>query len=188
MSKPTESKYRMIKMRADKLKIHPVVQRRQVASRIKHIVENCDFDALGIIHLTNYPREGIKELLVIDGQNRIAAIMQLGLGEWEVSCRVHDDITNDADAWLRALQINDASPWGPYDKFMGMVGAPIGSFAAAKGAYEICAKHGLEISNHQKVGTIICVRTLRKRLGQCVAQEIINIYNRLRRSRKLAAL
>lgn len=95
-----------IKIRADKLHVHPVAQRAIVKTHLDRIIKNLDLDKIGPIHCVRYKINGRTEYWIVDGQHRIAALMAMGLGEWEVDVILHLAVKNDDGACNLFIGLN----------------------------------------------------------------------------------
>lgn len=153
------SKAKVVKVRADSLAIHPTAQRELVPSKLRKLMSDLDLDAIGVLHAVEYPINRETKLWVIDGQHRLRALLDHGLGEWTVEVKVHLDADNDARASALFLKLNDRSPVSPYDKWMNELKA---KSEAAINANGIAAKHGLSVSRQAGDGKLACVSTLKK--------------------------
>lgn len=153
---------RMVKMRADSLAIHPYAQRERSNTHIKRLMERFDLDAVGTIHAVQYPIGGRMATWVVDGQHRILALLDLGLGEWEVNVAIHLDVKNDALASRLFLDLNTRLTVGPYDKFMNELKS---GDTTAVGINDILRKHGLAISKTSTDGAVACPSALKKCYG-----------------------
>lgn len=153
------SKGKMVKMRADELKIHPLAQREIVPSKLKSLAANLDLDAVGVVHAVQYSIRGKFGTWVVDGQHRIRALIERDCGEWEVDVKLHLDVTDDAGASALFLMLNDRSPVTPFDKFVNEVraGAP-----DALGVESIAKKHGVKVARQSGDGKVTCVIALKQ--------------------------
>ena len=86
MKTENEGPHRIEQRRVDSLRIHPTAQRAGLTAKAKFrkMVENFDLDAIGTLDAVEYEIKGQSALWIVDGWKRHAALMQLGLGEWEV--------------------------------------------------------------------------------------------------------
>lgn len=150
---------RNVKMRADALAIHPYAQREHSNAHIKRIREHLDLDAIGTIHGVEYPINGKTGPWVVDGQHRILALLEEGLGEWEVNVAIHVDVKNDARASELFLSLNQRLAVGPYDKFLNEVKA---GHDVAVGIVDISKVFGLSISKNSADGMLACPASLKK--------------------------
>jgi len=147
------------KMRADMLQPHPLAQREVVPSRLKKLKEHLDLDAIGVLHVVQYPIAGKNGYWIIDGQHRWRALIDHGLGEWEVEVKLHLDVKDDARASGLFLKLNDRSTVGPYDKFQNELKA---KEEDAIGMNDIALAHGCRISRQSADGCIAGITHLRK--------------------------
>lgn len=152
----TKPKLKMVKVRADELRIHPIAQREIVPANLKKIVSGFDFDAIGVLQAVEYDDRG---LLVIDGQHRLRAILEHGFGEWIVDVQVHLYIRDDAAACDLFLKLNSRAAVSPFEKFMKEFHA---GHPDAIGAHAIAKRHGLKVGKSAADGVILCVTTLKR--------------------------
>lgn len=100
------------------LRIHPVAQRDGIIkSKLKQITEHLDLDAIGTVHAVEYEINGEIAAWVIDGQHRIRALLDMGLGEWEVRVEFHDDCKDNAHASALFLELNFRAAVNPTETF-----------------------------------------------------------------------
>lgn len=149
-------KLKMVKVRADELRIHPRAQREIVPSNLKKIIANLDLDGIGVLHAVEYDDRG---LLVVDGQHRLRALLEHGFGEWPVDVQVHLHIRDDKGACDLFLKLQRRATVSPYETFMQELHA---EYADAVGAHTIVKKHGLKVGRGAADATILCVTVLKK--------------------------
>lgn len=113
-----------------------------------------DLDAIGILTVSLKP-DGT--LLVLDGQHRLKALLELGLPEWPVKCHVYKGLTDAQDSAL-FRRLNDTRRPTAYDDFRHGVreGDP-----ECVGITEIVESVGLHIEDQHRDGAIACVTALR---------------------------
>lgn len=157
------SNSKMVKVRADSLKVHPYAQRDLVPAKLKKLTADMDLDAIGVLHGVEYGVKGHGEgIYIIDGQHRLMALLELGFGEWMVEVKVHLDADNDARASELFLKLNDRSPVHPYDKFTNAVRA---GDEAAVGIQDLASRRSLSISRSAGAAKLTCVSALRNVWG-----------------------
>jgi hypothetical protein len=150
---------RLLKVRADSLQPHPLAQREIVPSRLKKLVESLDLDAIGVLHVVEYPIQGKSAKWIIDGQHRWRALMDHGMGEWEVEVKLHADVTDHARASALFLRLNDRSPVRPFDKFQNSLRAKEEDAIAIN---DIVLKNKLRIASTGGQGTVVGIGALYK--------------------------
>jgi len=148
---------RLIKIRADKLAVHPTAQRRLIPANVARIFRDLDLDAIGTFHAVEYPIRGRKKIYIIDGQHRWEALMKHGFGEWEVSVEIHENVKDDAAASRLFLLLNKRSSIPPFDKYKNKLTE---RDATAVGITRIARKHGIEISRKTGDEKVSCISTL----------------------------
>lgn len=159
LSKMGAPSSKVTKIRADQLQPHPLAQREVVPSRLKKLRDNLDLDAIGVLHIVQYPISGKNGFWIIDGQHRWRALMDHGLGEWEVEVKNHLDVKDDARASALFLRLNDRSPVEPFDKFINELKAKDDD---AIGMNDIAITHGCKISRQSADGCIAGITHMRR--------------------------
>ncbi len=155
---PRKSLNKIIYVAAARLRIHPTAQRDGlIRSKLQSMERSLDLDAIGTIHAVEYAIHGETALWVIDGQHRVVALLNAGMGEWEVRVEVHVGVTTDARASDLFLKLNNRSAAAPFEKFRNEVQA---KYAAALNIVDIAARYGLTISPSASDGHLTCVVTL----------------------------
>lgn len=152
-------KTKIVRVEAQQLRIHPTAQRQILPSRLKTITANLDLDAIGVLHAVEYAVDGQQGIYVIDGQHRLRALMDLGLGEWVVEVKIHVDAKDDASASDLFLKLNDRSPVTSIDKFENEVRA---GYGPAVSIVEMLRKRHLEVARTARDGAICCVAALKR--------------------------
>lgn len=150
---------KLIKVRADSLQPHPLAQREISPSRINKLKATFDLDAVGTLHVVEYPIHGKRAMWIVDGQHRWRVLMDLGLGEWEVEVKVHLAANDDARASALFLKLNDRLTVRPFDKFRNRLQAKDGDAVAID---DIVRKHGFKIGANVSDGTICGISALEK--------------------------
>jgi|SRR5215471_6419464 len=159
MTTPKKIKTRVIKVRADTLRIHPNAQRDLVPSQLKKLYDDFDLDAIGVLHAVEYEIDGELAIWIIDGQHRVATLIKHGLGEWEVEVKIHMDVKDDARAAQLFLELNNRASVSPFDKFKNSCTA---RKIDALRVYKIAEEHKLKIGKTSGDGSICCVSALQK--------------------------
>lgn len=157
-----QPKTKLLKIAAGELAVHPTAQREVNKSKLKKFIENLDLDAIGVLHVVEYPIKGKTKKWIIDGQHRWLTLMEHGFGDWLVEIKIHLDVVDDAKASDLFLKLNDRAPVQPYDKFMNAVKAGLSD---AVGASQLMKKHGLKVHNQTGDGNITCVSAIQKCYG-----------------------
>lgn len=156
MGKPTS---RMQKFRADALKPHPMAQRELVPARLRKLKDNLDLDAIGVLHAVDYKIKGQTGPWIIDGQHRWRALMDHGMGEWEVEVKLHLDVDDDVRASALFIKLNDRSPVRPFDKFKNRLTAKDPDAMAIN---DIVLRHHMKIAASAGNGHLIGIASLEK--------------------------
>lgn len=151
-------KSKIVRVEAQSLRVHPEAQRLLVPSKLKKLTADLDLDAIGVLHAVEYAIDGVHAIWIIDGQHRWRALMENGLGEWQVEVRIHLEANDNARASALFLKLNDRSPVSPYDKFDNEVKA---GMPAAVGTIAILRQRGLKFARYSDDGCICCPTSLR---------------------------
>lgn len=149
----SKSKTRQVSVRADALKPHPSAQRDISPTHLRRLVRDFDLDALGTIHIVQIN----EEYLIVDGQHRWAALIELGFGEWRMRCILHEDVTDIARASDLFLKLNQKATVLVEAKFKNMLTA---GYPVAVGAKAVAERHGYKVTPKYGDGNITCFGTL----------------------------
>lgn len=153
----TRNNNKIINLAANVLRIHPLAQRKIVESHLRRIMADLDLDAIGTIHVVQYPIGGEIAYWVIDGQHRVQALMRHGFGEWKVKCEIHE-CNDDAAASALFIKLNRRAAVGAFDLFLNQLNAHEPVALAIK---DICDRSGLQLDRQARDGNICCVNALR---------------------------
>jgi len=129
-----------------------------VPSKVKQLAKDLDLDAIGAIHAIECAVNGLMGTWVIDGQHRIAALLDRGLGDWPVDVIIHAGITSDDQACRLFLRLNDRSPVGSYDKYAA---ALLAGDSVAIGMTHEAEARGIKIARYTASHTIAAVAAAR---------------------------
>ncbi len=155
-----EPNSRIVRVRADSLAVHPHAQRELSPIRLAKLSEKLDLDAIGVMHGVDYPINGVRKIWIIDGQHRLAALLENDCGEWEVEVKVHLECADDARAAELFLMLNDRLKVLPYDKFCNEVKAGIAESVIINRLVREC---GLEVAKNpgdRRVSHINALKTI----------------------------
>lgn len=156
----TKSNNKIEYREARTLRVHPQAQRDGlVKAKLNKIIDNLDLDAIGTLHVVEYPINGEDAAWVIDGQHRLVALLQRGMGEWRVRCEIHTDVKDDARASDLFLKLNDRSMPKPYETFRNEVQA---QRASAVNITALAAKHGYTINDYGAESSLACPSALKR--------------------------
>jgi hypothetical protein len=155
ITKGSRKKPRIVPVRADRLTVVERVQRGLIPARAKALAGKLDLDALGIFTVSER-NDG--QLVVLDGQHRLEALLIHDMGEWEVTCHIYRGLSEAQEAAL-FRRLNDTRKITPFDDFdKGLVeGDP-----EALAINAICQKHGLQVTHYGADGHITCIQKLRQ--------------------------
>lgn len=152
-------KSKLLKVRADTLRIHPTAQRDILPSRLKKFLAELDLDAIGVLHAVEYAIGGEMALWIVDGQHRWRALIDHGFGEWTVEVKVHVDVKDDAKASALFLKLNDRAVVSPYARYRNELKA---GQEDAVGVDNIVGRFDLEVSNYKDDSRLTCPVSLKK--------------------------
>lgn len=137
------------------LHIDPTVQREIVPTRVNDLATEMDLDGLGVVVVSD---RGNKRYFVLDGQHRIAALMQLGFGDWEVNCLVYSGLKIEQEAAI-FRRLNNTRKITPFDDFTkGLVEKD----PECLHINQIVTRHGFSVSKGGGDGSLTCVSRARK--------------------------
>lgn len=155
ITKGMRKKPRIEQVQASRLSVDENVQRDLIPARVKALAAKLDLDALGIFTVSERD-DG--QLVVLDGQHRLAALVSHDMDEWEVTCHIYRGLEEAQEAAL-FRRLNDTRAITPYDDFSkGLVeGDP-----EALAIDAICQKHGLSVTHYGGDGHVTCIRKLRQ--------------------------
>lgn len=125
------------------------VQRAVVPARVKKLIS--EWRLLDVGAVTVSVRDA--KFIVIDGQHRVRAAMELGLGDTKVLCHVYRGLSLEEEA-RKFLALNDSRMVSAFDKYkIGLVALD----PYCIGVHDIVTSHGLQISHGSADGTVRCV-------------------------------
>lgn len=148
---------RHLTVQARSLKIHPSAQRDMLPARLKYLIGRLNLDAIGTFHAVEYTIGGVSGIWVVDGQHRLRALLDLDLGDWEITVVVHCDVKDDAAASALFLDLNNRASVAPFDKFVNAVraGDPV-----AVGVRQILGDYQVAVSRGANDGQACAVKAL----------------------------
>lgn len=160
---PGQSRNDITFIEAQRLRIHPVAQRDGIVrAKLRKFEKTLDLDAIGTLHAVRYAINGELAYWVIDGQHRLLALLNTGMGEWFVRVEVHVDVHDDKRASDLFLKLNDRSATNPHETFRNelQAGRP-----QAVAIANIVQRNGLRIAASVADGNITCISALRSTYG-----------------------
>lgn len=143
---------------ASSLIIDERVQRHIRPGHLKHITSKLDLDAIGVITVS---RRDDGTLVIIDGQHRVRALVDAGMGDWPVTCRVFEGLTVAQEAGL-FRRYNTTSKTNAIEDLLKAIveGEP-----EAVAINAIAERNKLRISLNGGPGYIACATAMRKVYG-----------------------
>lgn len=137
------------------MRFDPRVNRKLRQSRVDSIAANFDPEKVGIIHLSH---RGDGSYIVIEGQHRVRALVQLGWTDQRMESKVYEGLTVAEEA-ERMLALNDKLTVSRIDEFLIAV---VASDPEAVAINNIVRDAGLVIDGQSRDGVINCVAALEK--------------------------
>jgi len=116
--KPTKDKT-IRRVPVGSLVLYTLVQRELVKSLVNHIKADFNQDAIGVLHVVIRRIKGLDTYLIVDGQHRWVAMMELGMESRLVEVEIHNSVITDQQACELFLRLNykrNIRPWDTYDK------------------------------------------------------------------------
>lgn len=145
------------KLRADHLALDERVQRSIRSGHLKRMTRNLDPLAVGVIHVSRRNGDENRDV-ILDGQHRVRALIDSGLGEHKIDCRVYHDLTLAQEAGL-FRRLNVTVPASPVDDFVkGVLEGDEECVAISK----IVERFGLRVALQKGDGIVACIATLRR--------------------------
>lgn len=128
-------------------------QRTLKPARVNEIRRHLDLDMLGVVWVS---RRANGSLYVLDGQHRVRALVDEGLGDYPLDCKVYEGLTEDQEArvffWLnKYLRVHAADQFRARARF----GDPV-----AHDIMRVVELHGLELSSTVADGHVVAVVAL----------------------------
>lgn len=136
----------------DKMKVSPVAQRKLNRARVDHLLANLDLEQLGTPTVSE--RDG--SFFLIDGQHRIEALRDFGLGDQSLQCWTYEGLTEQQEA-DKFDQLNDVLAVHAFDRYSTRVTA---GREVETDIDRIVKANGLVVSRDAVPGAISAVGTL----------------------------
>lgn len=125
-------------------------QRQFIPAKVKQLVREWRLESVGVITVSI--RDGVA--YVIDGQHRVRAAIELGLGDTKVLCVVYRDLAVQQEA-QKFLDLNDAKRVTSLDRYKAGL---VAHDPVCLGVRDTLDKHGLAVSGSAKAdGYLSCV-------------------------------
>lgn len=137
-----------------KMRVSQVAQRQLNPARVDHLAASLDLEQLG----TPTVSERDEWFYIIDGQHRIEALRQFGLGEEQVQCWVYAGLTEEDEA-DKFDRLNDTLAVHSFDKYRVRVAA---GREVETEIDRVVRANGLVVSRDAIPGAISAVGTLRR--------------------------
>lgn len=131
------------------------VQRALIAARVRRLKDDLDLDGIGVVTVS---RRSNGDLVLLDGGHRCAALMEAGMGDWEITAHIYDGLSLSEEARL-FRKLNNTRRSTAYDDFK--VGVVEGD-AECVDIDATVAKHDLKVVNQSRDKTVRAVDKLRR--------------------------
>lgn len=131
------------------------IQRAIRPGHLKGITQHLDLDALGVLIVS---RRSDGKLAVLDGQHRVRALMDSGVGDWVVTCKVFDGLTIPEEAGL-FRRYNTTSKTNALEDLIKAIMEGDGEAVAIS---KVAQRNGLTIALQSGPGKIACATAMRK--------------------------
>jgi hypothetical protein len=155
MATPDPADRRIIERhRADSLVRDERVQRAVNQHWVRTLAKQLDPVGIGVVTVS---RRDDGPLVLLDGQHRVLALIERGLGEWEVDCHVYTGLTLAQEAALFRRLNNSRKPNVVDDYLVGVVEGDEECLAIDK----IVQSAGLRVALQKGNGIIACVGAMR---------------------------
>lgn len=129
------------------MEVSPAAQRELKQFRVDHLVAHLDLEQIGAPTVNE--RDGV--FYIIDGQHRIAALIEIGWGDQQIQCFCYDGLTEAEEAEV-FLKLNDTLAVSAFDKFT--VGVVSGRETESD-INRIVRSRGLTISRNRSTGNSV---------------------------------
>lgn len=155
ITKGSRRKPKMMKIAAQDIHVDPTVQRKLIPARVRAIADHMDIDALGVFTVSD---RGAGNYVALDGQHRLVAMERVGIGEWEVDCKVYVGLSVEQEAAIfrRLNNTRRITAWDDFSKGL------IEGDSECVAINNICEQHGLKVTSSGRDGTITCISKLRQ--------------------------
>lgn len=141
--------------RADALVRDERVQRSLIPARVRKLQQTLNLDGIGVI--TASSRKD-KQLVLLDGQHRVQALIDNGMGDWHVECHVYHGLSLADEAAIFRL-LNNTRRAQPYDDFTKGV---LSGDSECVAIDRIVVDAGLRVSDQKRDGAVCAVVALRR--------------------------
>lgn len=140
--------------RADSIQVDRRVQRDIIPAHVRKIAADFKPDGIGVIHVSRRDDDG---LYVMDGQHRILALIELGLGATLLDCAVYDDLTLADEARMYRV-LNNSRISGVWEDFkVGLIEGDSEWTSIVK----IADRVGLRVRQQGGDGMVSCIAAMR---------------------------
>jgi len=143
-------------LRADRLAVDHRFERPLNVRKVRQIANSFDPDAIGVLYVSK--RED-GSVVILDGQHRWRAILEMGWGDQRVPCHQYEGLSLQDEARLFRLYNELRTRPRPFDLFSS---ALVEGEPRALAIRDIVAKHGLVVDTGPGVNHVACVGALGK--------------------------
>jgi hypothetical protein len=154
-----------VRVKYKDLIMHPTAQRALRPHWVRDLKKKFRL-SVPVVAAVRYPRNGITQTLVVDGQHCSTAAKELGFGEEFVTMIIHTDVQSDKEAHDRFLDLNKRKGVSAIDTYRNEVGAEHPNIVEIE---EVLANHGLHVGQGMTDGILRCPAVLvsvHRRIGQ----------------------
>lgn len=131
------------------------VQRAIIDRRVRELANSLDLDGIGVVTVS---KRDDGRLYILDGQHRQLALLEAGMGEWIITCRVYHGLSLPEEAAIFRVLNNTRKP-NAFDDYMKGVLAGDPECVAI---HKIVQRTGLRVALQSGDGLISCIAAARK--------------------------
>lgn len=131
------------------------VQRSVIDRRVRELANTLDLDGVGVVTVS---KRDDGRLIILDGQHRVLALLEAGMGEWPVTCRVYHGLSVPEEAAIFRVLNNTRKPTAFDDYTKGVLAGDPDCVAIHK----IIQRSGLRVALQSGDGLISCIGAIRK--------------------------
>jgi hypothetical protein len=159
-------------LRADRLTVDPEYQRTIQKRKVRQIARDFDPDAFGVLYVS---KRADGTHVIIDGQQRHAAVMLMGWGDQRVPAQVFTNLSKAHEAELFRRYNEVRTKPRPLDLHRAAI---VARDKRALAIEKILQDHGLKFSNgpvHGSVQSVVALQSIFDNAGQRTLEKTITI-------------